>query len=238
MCSGFVLRENTLPLIQAVPASEAISGDIHESSAAILFPKNQRLDYDGLSGVRINTGMWIDQADRYRHRGRGFRHQAVLSQSAFFASNALGLPALARFYNNANTGVPTVLLFSNPDPANTYSGTLSAAANVSSVYSGEVSVRWEGYRVFSDNTDWLAGFRYFHLDDKIAINGTASLGDGTKLSVSDLFKAQNNFYGAQGGISARWCGMWGFSFDGTIKLAVGDMVQRVTISGSNNPGAA
>jgi hypothetical protein len=79
----------------------------------------------------------------------------------------------------------------------------------------------------------LAGVRYFHLDDKININGTALLSDGTKLSVTDQFKVQNNFYGGQVGLSARWVGMYGFSFDFIFKIALGDMVQRVAISGSN-----
>ncbi len=225
-------KDNSGPLIQAVPASQAISGVINPAAAATLFPANGRLTYDGLSGVRVDTGMWIDTTNHIGVEIGGFDTTQV-SKSGFVASNALGLPALARFYTNANSGVPTELFFSNPDPANTYSGTLAANSTVNSVYSGEISARWQGYRFASDNLDWLAGFRYFHLDDKLSLNGTALLSDGTKLSVSDQFKTQNNFYGAQGGISARWCGMYGFSFDFIFKLAMGDMNQRVTIAGSN-----
>jgi len=138
----FMHYDKVPPLIAAIPAGEAISGNIKEANTLGLFPSKDGLLYGGLSGLRIDTGMWIDTANHIGIDIGGF-DTTQSSKSAFFASNALGLPALARFYTNANNSVPTFLLFSSPgtDPASTYSGTVSANSNVSSVYSGEINAR-------------------------------------------------------------------------------------------------
>ena len=51
--------------------------------------------------------------------------------------------------------------------------------------------------------------------------------------LADHFAVENNFYGGQVGVNSRWCGLYGFSFDGTFKFAMGSMNEKAEISGSN-----
>ena len=226
----FVRKQNTGPLIQTIPDGQSQSSSTLAGSATTLFPDNNSVKYGSFSGVRLNAGFWFDGTQRVGFDTSGFV-LANNSIGASFASN--GSPILARFYNNANGGALTSLQFSNPDPATGYSGSLSAESKVTSLYGADASIRWEGYSLISDRTDYLAGFRYFDFRERLDINGNALLRSGTQLNVQDHFAVSNQFYGAQAGLHARWCSWSGFSVDGIFKLALGDMHQQADISGSN-----
>ncbi len=225
-------KEQTPPIIQSLPDSLALTSDLPPGSATTLFPGNNQLRYNGLSGLRLDAGLWLTADHQFGIDVGGFAIQNR-TLSAAYASDANGSPILARFYTNANTGALTSLKFSIPDPATGYSGALSASAAVSNIYSGDANIVWNGFRVFSDNTDWLLGARYFGMRERLDVNGTANFRDGSGLSVRDHFAVSNQFYGAQIGWRARLCGWYGFSVDGIFKFALGSNREQVNISGSN-----
>ena len=219
------------PLIQTIPDSQATATSLPAGAADTLFPEDgQHIRYRVFGGGRINTGFWFSQEQRLGLDGSFF----MLEQNSNGAGyTSTGSPILARFYTNANSGVLTNLQFSNPDPATGYSGSLAAVATMSSMWGADASLRWNSYRILSDNTDWLFGFRYFEMRERLQINGQANLRGGTRLNVNDYFAVSNQFYGGQVGMHARWGNFYGFSVDGVFKLAVGGVRQRVVISGDN-----
>ena len=82
--------------------------------------------------------------------------------------------------------------------------------------------------------DWLAGFRYFRLRETYTFTTSSPYIPPFTPDIwntTDEFKATNNFYGAQVGIRARY-DQGQFFANGTLKVALGAMVQDVDISGS------
>ena len=177
----FMRSDKTIPLIDTIPFSPSSTFDY--SSATTLFPKGNEVGHNPLSGLRIDTGAWFDNSHQFGIDVSAFGTEQN-SKGAFYASDAAGAPILARFYSNANSGVPTALLFSNPDPLMGYTGSVGATSRIAQIYNGDISLRWNGYRVFSDNSDYLFGVRYFHFNEQINIFSNASLRDGTQLAVS------------------------------------------------------
>ncbi len=224
-------QQSSPPLVQTIPDSLANASSIPAGAAGTLFPEDgQRIRYRTFGGARINTGFWFSSEQRLGLDGTFFMLEQN-SNGAGYASS--GSPILARFYTNANSGTLTSLQFSNSSPATGYSGSLSAVSTLNSLWGADASFRWNGYRMLSDNTDWLFGARYFELRERLQINGQANLRDGTRLNVNDYFAVNNQFYGSQIGFHSRWGNFRGFSVDGIFKLAIGGVDQRVVIRGDN-----
>jgi hypothetical protein len=80
--------------------------------------------------------------------------------------------------------------------------------------------------------DLLGGFRYSNLRETFSFT-TNSPNIAPPVDIfqtMDQFDTTNNFYGAQGGLRA--CSVWGhWTVSGTIKVALGAMVQSVDIDG-------
>jgi len=223
-------KSDATPLIQRIPDSLGTAASFPAGSGQTIFPGDNRLDYDSFSGVRINAGAWLNREGTWGIDVSGW-YLENRDIGASYASN--GSPILTRFYNDIGGSQETYLLFSSIDPANPYGGTLSASAAVSDMYNADASIRVNGYAIFSDTADYLFGMRYMSFQESLSVNGQAFLPDGRTLVVSDNYRVRNNFYGAQIGIASRWVGLYGFSLDSTLKLAVGGTSQKVSISGNN-----
>jgi len=226
----FINKEPLAPVIQSLPDSLAATRDIPPGSGFPLFPNRNEIDYKGISGIRINTGVWFGYGNVLGIDFSGFNLQNK-SQSANYASS--GSPIITRFYDDPTTNRQTFLLFSNIDPQNSYSGSVSAALGYSNLYNFDTSIRWQGYRLFADNADWLFGVRYFNFEEKLDILARANFPSGLRLGVEDHFSAKNTFYGAQVGLNSRFVSTRRLTFDGLLKFAVGGISQRVDIRGSN-----
>lgn len=228
----FIRRSYVTSLIQVIPDSLAAANDLPEGAAGTLFPEDERSRYKSFNGMRVSAGFWFDSTRRLGLDFSGFvlEHNSV---GAAYSSNAVGSPILARFYVNANSGRLTSLQFSNSDPAAGYTGALSSYVTANSTWGFDANLRWNGYRLFADGTDYLAGGRYFEFRERLGVSGVADLADGTRLSVNDYFAVDNQFYGGQVGVHSRWCGPYGFSLDAIAKLAIGGIDQRISIRGDN-----
>src|SRR5262249_51408941 len=94
---------------------------------------------------------------------------------------------------------------------------------------------WNGcwYKV-----DLLGGFRYLALDEdlrigeQLAVAGAPDFGvPPVNIALSDRFRTQNRFYGAQVGFDTEL--FWGrWSLDLLTKLAIGEVHETVNISGA------
>jgi hypothetical protein len=231
--ASWIRKENSPPLIQSLPGIFANAGTIPPNAPNTIFPINNQLKFGELNGLRINTGIWLTEDHSWGLDVTAFATGRASTGAAF---SSLGSPILARFYTNANNGNPTDQNFSNPTLGTGYSGAVSANATVNNIYSGDVNLRYNGYRLLSDNTDYLFGFRYFDFRESLQINSISTRPglDPQTLRVADQFSVSNNFYGGQFGFASRWMGWRGFSFDGIVKMAVGSMDERATVNGSNS----
>jgi hypothetical protein len=149
--------------------------------------------------------------------------------------NSLGSPVLARpFFNVVN----------NADDASlsAYPGLISGTVTVrtSSAFQAAegnctmnlwTSVHWQ--------IDALAGFRYWRLDEDLAINENTLVGAGTPafggntIRVADFFDTDNSFYGGQLGLRGRLHNER-FQVELTTKLALGCSQEIATIRGATS----
>src|SRR5262249_9753775 len=87
--------------------------------------------------------------------------------------------------------------------------------------------------------DFFFGLRYYGFYDVLvanenlpSISQTSGIPVGTQFNITDSFRTQNNFYGAELGLEHRiYRGSW--VFDGTYKVALGSTQQLVNINGSS-----
>ena len=224
-------RDHTFqPLIFTTPNDIAANLQTFQPSQGTpLFPSNGRsVDYGGLDGVRIFGGVQL--GDRFGLDATGFVSSGSTRGSATASD---GDPPLARTYISSTDGIFTALYLAR-NGAGATTGSISARAHLDESRGFDANLRIRGYSILADRTDLLVGFRYFRVGEDVSTNGRAQFQDGTLLDVSDAFQTRNRFYGGQIGVHSRFCNYGGFSFDATLKAALGWANQETTLTGSNS----
>ena len=95
-----------------------------------------------------------------------------------------------------------------------------------------------GYGCGFVRVDWMAGYRYYGLNDSVQIGETfvltqpdGGLPAGTAFQLEDSFRTTNDFHGAELGLITKMCrGRW--SLELLSKMALGTNRQMTMISGS------
>jgi hypothetical protein len=150
-----------------------------------------------------------------------------------FDASSTGSPILARPFFNVETEQQDSQLFAFPSLRQ---GSFSSLS-VSEFQVVEALVRRDLCRGADYRIDLLAGYRYQRLDDSLTVTdsfvqtGEGSLPTGTNIAIFDEFKTRNEFNGGELGFAAQWRrSRW--TFDGTMKLGLGNTHSRVGINGS------
>lgn len=226
---------NSPDLIQGVPAPVATGpgGAFASGAAARLFPRNRDIKFDAFNGVRGTAGM------DFAHFGVDASVFALESNSEGANFTGTGFPvSIARQYVNVATGVPTTLYSSL---AGQYTGGTESVAD-SQTWGADINARIPGFAFWSDRVDYLAGFRYLNLNESITTTDVSNFPTGVTLTVQDIIRTKNEFYGGQVGFHSRAgaCEK-GLGADFLYKFALGSMRQTAQLEGSNTyfaPGAA
>jgi hypothetical protein len=211
------------------------AGVLGVPGTTILFG-DQRVNDDVRSGGRFTFGKWFDCDNEC---GIEVTFWGLEDKDTVFnaSCNGNGSPIIARPFFNVLTNKPDSELVCFPKVVN---GNITVLAESGSLWDAEVNLRkclccgsccgCSGYRV-----DGLVGYRFLHYRDSIDINEdlmpTSSLFvPGTRLTVLDHFKCEDEFNGGQIGlIGTAWKGHW--SLEGVAKLAMGDVERECDISG-------
>ena len=88
-----------------------------------------------------------------------------------------------------------------------------------------------GPSMFSDQFHWLIGLRYWELEEDLTVAATSQTG-AFGVSTFDNFATRNRFFGGQVGGKLNF-GYNRFTVDLVAKLAVGAMLQDVSIDGGS-----
>lgn len=243
---------NLPPLVTTGPFNSGLTsstdpvGSLGRPDTTILYGNNTVL-YDGRSGFYLNTGMWLDRCRTYAIQ---FDWLDLGPQDARYSvsSNANGSPAIGRPYYDVQAGRQWRELVSYPG---TLSGTVSVEAN-DHFGSAGVALRKRCMAPSCHDCcpkdpcdccnkgceciglDLIVGYRYYSLTDNITIreNLTALAPPitGTRIDVTDSFRAANEFHGAELGLSADVVrGKWTLTL--LLKAALGNNYQTVNING-------
>jgi hypothetical protein len=247
----WIRRGNVPPLVVTGSPTDPFPGALDQPGTRVLFGGNG-LDYGTFSGLRLNLGGWLDQADRFGIEAGGF---ALEHRTIRFAAqaDANGQPFLASPFIDALSGNQNVYFISQnfADPALT--ALLTGGVGVfssTSLWSWEISGVANVARDNGWTIDLLAGFRQTSLRENLTYVTTASniapggaalfqlipLDPGFTETTFDGFATRNTFNGGQ--IGTRIDRRWGpFTLDLAGKLAMGSMHEVVNIQGQTTTNA-
>jgi len=195
---------------------------------------NKGMSWDDGNGVKLTAGAWLDTRKMIGVEVSGF-YIPKQNQTNNYNLAAGNVDA---FFQDYNLGSPPHI-FNNFFPLDA-----SSTANFqysTEQYGGEANALlhlgdWEPSPGLRITANGLGGFRYFGLADTYSDQyNEPNLG----YFYSDSFKTDNNFYGANVGIHARFQ-YASFFADVTPKIALGVTDESVDVDGSNsvpnNPG--
>jgi hypothetical protein len=195
---------------------------------------DQPLNNTGRSGGRVVLGWWLNPNARIE--GDFF----ILGQAnTGFSAASPDTAILARPFFNLRTGLQDSNVIAFP---NQLQGSVIAAESSAFLGAGLHATHNLAVADFGDDrncrVDFLYGYRYLQLQDRLTISGTSTSIDpngvtpvGTSFLSSDSFSTFNNFNGADLGLIAESrCQRWCLTTIG--RLGIGGTYERVTIGGS------
>jgi hypothetical protein len=211
------------------------------------------LNFEGFSGARLDTGVWLDSERRFGLDLGGF----VLQQKTYIfqaSSDSTGTPLLAVPIFDVAGAMAGESAIPLSFPASTALGTpaqlIGSAEFVahSQLWSAEASGMYNAWREAGFSLDFLLGFRHVGLQEDmqfttsstdlgasapfgiLPINGSTPGGATNTEMTFDRFLAENHFYGGQVGMHVTWSGRW-LEMDLLTKVALGANQQKVSIDG-------
>jgi hypothetical protein len=210
------------------------AGQLGQPGTNILFGKD-RLATETRSGLRITAGYLLMPCRDVSIEG-SYTTTGTLSDS--FSTNSNAFPVIARPFFNilSDSQGQAAHITAFPGEA---TGSISVMAS-SEFNSAEAYLRKKMCDEHNYHIDFLAGYRYARLDEKLGIIENQTItGErlafpaGTLLSISDNFNTLNEFNGGQIGFVfqeqfRRW------SVEMTAKLAVGNTRTQTSINGSTS----
>ncbi|MCE9565696.1 MAG: BBP7 family outer membrane beta-barrel protein [Planctomycetes bacterium] len=213
---------NCPTLVQTIPS---VLVNDPAAVAATNFPTKSQVHYDGVSGIRLNGGVNFDKTGI--DFGGFLLNERTLTTS--LANN--GTPVfIGRPFIDSTTGQPTTLNISNP---NQYIGGVRSEIT-SQMFGFEVNAKRSWYTLLADATYLIGGFRYFDLQESIAVNSLSVFPTGDSVRIADSVRTHNSFYGGQIGFTSVIGGFApGFGASFTTKSGIGGVNQRVDLVGSN-----
>jgi hypothetical protein len=200
-----------------------------------------------VSGGRLSFGYWEIGNNPWipersiKTLGSEMRLFFVASRSVDFTADTA--PNLSRPFFDLNNRMASAFLVAAPGIA---TGSIIGLANVS-VWGAEVNV-WKNIYYDKPGTtvaiDLMAGFRYLNGNSEIDVRATSVFNQtiaagsafasfaGNRLEVRDTAATRNHFYGGQVGIKGQGWFIDYLRVEGSLRLALGNTSQDVTIAGS------
>ncbi len=186
----------------------------------LFVPGRDRVNNDFRSGFRTNFGVWLDPDSRFGLEG-DFFFVGPSGQRLDFATTLIGTTPTSPL------SIPTAV--SVKSRSELIGGGLSGLANL--------------HRDPCGRLDFVAGYRYFRLSDKVTVNQTTTfLTPGFNLVTvnTQRFRASNDFHGGLIGLSGeRRCGY--LFVAGRASIAFGgvrEMIESETQGRFTPPGAS
>jgi hypothetical protein len=227
-----------LPPLATTSTTATGTGVLNAAGTEVLFGNERVLD-EIAAGGRVTLGTWLDdqQCRSLVFRGWGAEQESF----SFFTDEDRNAIIARPFFNVTDGRTPAndSQLIAAPTR---FDGSLSVTGS-NDVYGGDVSIRQRWFGGLGGIVDVLYGYQYMRMEDKLRIATSSTvlagqtLPQGTILDVVDSFDAENEFHGGQLGLAARYReGCW--SFNGTLKAAVGSLNRTAIRAGSTNRSSA
>lgn len=215
------------PLVTSSPdgTAQGVAGVLGEPTTTVLFGSDQLSD-DDRSGVLFTLGYQIP-CTRLSIEGT---YLFLEPSRTIFAASSDGDPALARPLFNVQNGTSDAALIGFTDVVD---GSVGVDARTKFA-AAEALLRYSGQRGCLYQVDFLVGYRYGKLKDRLNITESTLELDGpapgATTELADRFSTRNNFNGAEVGTLITYrqrC----WSLELLAKLALGSTNSHVTIDG-------
>jgi hypothetical protein len=222
----------------AVPLASA--GVLGLNTTTILLGGFHPVDASPSSGLRLNTGRWLDNCWGVEVGGFVLEDKANIFNAA--SDGSANSFALARPFTDSATGTQQAAVVAL---AGKEAGSITALTRAQ-MWGAEANIvfREEPGRFFQ--TQLRAGFRYIDLDDEILVqqsstplgavsipfNGNIAVTNPDSVRVTDSFRTHNQFLGPQFGFDSVWR-LGKLNIDLDAKVALGDTRQEITVNGTS-----
>ncbi|OYP34007.1 BBP7 family outer membrane beta-barrel protein [Rhodopirellula sp. MGV] len=180
------------------------------------------------TGGRLTLGMWLDP---YKDRSVVGRLWFAGEETYDFTTNDSLTGTFGRPFFDVEFDEQGFQVIAEPGVA---SGEVKVHAD-SQIFGGDVSIRQLWYKSQGATVDLLYGYQYMRVEENLSISSRSTSLDGVDagamISLQDSFGIQNDFHGAQIGVSSFYReGCW--SFSSLAKAAFGNTRRRVDLSGN------
>lgn len=212
------------------PAPVPLVSDGALGAGTRVFLGGEAIDLGARAGARLTVGYWLTADRAWGVEAGGFFLPTATERRSVTGSGAPGSRDLVvPFFDPTLSGEN----FTNVSLAGAFSG--SATEQLTSrVWGAEGNV----IVGLTSQGPWrvglLGGVRFLKVSERYSFETSSPdlpPGPTTVFLTHDVFDADNDFYGAQLGVRGRHqSGRW--SADGTLKVSVGVMRQRVDVAGS------
>ena len=234
------------PLVTSSPPGtpQTQAGVLGQPNTTTLFG-DQRIDASIRSGARINIGYNLVDGEFWAIEG----HYLALAQGGTdFSANSnfttgVGDTILARPFFNTQTGAQDSALVAFPNfNLNGTLVNLNGGVNVHSTSNLQSAGSLLKHLLWIDFTsqwrlDLVGGYRLLRADDSVTINDNFTTQGGllapTTFTSTDVFGAHNTFNGGEFGFLLQKRLVSRLSFSTQWKLALGNVYEKVAISGVN-----
>lgn len=227
----------TPPLITTGNPADAFPGSLGQSGTRVLFGGERALDYGGISGMRLGTGIWLGPRAVWGLEGSGFFFEHALLGIAA-ASDGAGNPPLFVPFFRPELGREGSFTISSPVILNPVAqpGFLLGGVSIDSntrFWGTEGNIVRSLVRTSNCRVDFLLGFRYLDLSDALTLGGNALMDPTTGIQASffDRFETSNQLYAGQIGGRFSYQGER-LSLDFLPKLALGSNREVINVNGA------
>jgi hypothetical protein len=250
-------RGNPLPPLVTTSTTDpfstpqGVAGVLGQATTQILFG-NQQVDTFAHSGARLNLGYWLVDGEFWgvegHYLGLGTAGTDFQRSDNFSNTSLTNQEILARPFFNTQTGLQDSAIVAFPNyTLNFQGGTflvnldgsvhVRTSNNVQSAGAGLRHLLWIDF-TSQWRLDLVGGYRLFRADDSVTISDSFVTAGGplapTTFASSDHFGASNVFNGGEIGVSSQYRLAQRLSMSATGKIALGDVHERVTITGANS----
>ena len=194
---------------------------------------NNQIGNELLVGMRLNLGVWTDCNQNF---GVGARGWGILTDGTnrtyTNGGNSTGIP----FFNTTLGAPDTFLVNVNAGVNGANTGTIQVKSDLdliaTELYGRSLLIREGNSRV-----DLLTGYTFVRMDSELGIRSqftdgiTNTIQNGTVITTQDTFGTKNQFHGGHIGLLNE-VSKGRFTFSAIGKVALGNMNQSSTVSGS------
>ena len=215
---------------------QSAAGVLGNPATSVLFG-NRNFGNDVRLGGRFTGGFWFDSCRRIGLQGDFFSLGSD-NDNAFFSSNGSNTLARPFFNTDPNVNAQDAQIFAMPGLAD---GSLRISTS-SDIISAGPALRFnlcccqDECSNRSKRTDFLAGYRYFRIEEEFAAQEILMPTDGlfamgTRFELNDRITTTNEFHGFEFGLNHMFQrGRWLWDIQNT--LAVGQVRRVVQLDGS------